>query len=254
VGGPGVTRPFLFTVDPAFVCGGRITLAFQLQDGAENLGAVLIRLQTGVPKIAVQQNFDRTMQGGLPPRWWRSSSTTSSIIVPRDWKVSATRSQSGPKSVFSPDPNQVGINELVTPVFLIALPNGRLTFRNWYEFETTFLRNRLYDGSVLEIKIGDGAWQDILAAGGSFEAGGYDGLLDGCCQNPLAGRLGWSGRSGVNQTSEWITTSVRLPSSTTGQTIQFRFRVGTDIGGFREGQYIDDLVVTDGYVCGCLIP
>jgi len=36
--------------------------------------------------------------------------------------------------------------------------------------------------------------------------------------------------------------------------VQFRFRVGTDIGGFREGQYLDDLVVTDGYVCQCFIP
>jgi hypothetical protein len=229
-------------------------MTLHLVDGSLDLGNVTVDLQTGRQKIAFAQNFDRTMSGYLPQRWLHSSQTTSQIIVPRDWGVSFTRPQSQPKSVFSPDPNQVGINELVTPIFRVTSPNARLVFRNWYEFETTFLRNRLYDGSVLEIKIGDGDWQDILAAGGSFESGGYDGLIDSCCQNPLAGRLGWSGRSGVNQTSEWITTSVRLPASAVGQLVKFRWRVGTDIGGFREGQYLDDIVVTDGYVCSCFIP
>ena len=170
---------------------------------------------------------------------------------PRNWTVSAVRSQTGTKAAFSPDLNQVGRNEMVSPVFALSTSGAKLSFRNWYEFETTFLRNRLYDGSVLDIKIGTGAWQDIIAAGGVFESGGYDGLLDGCCQNPLAGRPGWSGRSGINQTSEFITTTVRLPATTTGQQIQLRWQVGTDVGGHREGQYIDDLTITDGYVCGC---
>jgi hypothetical protein len=155
------------------------------------------------------------------------------------------------KAAFAKDIQYSGVNEMITPVFNITTVSARLTFQNWYEFETTFLRNRLYDGSLLEIRIGAGNWQDILAAGGNFESGGYDGLLDACCQNPLAGQLGWSGRSGVNQTSEFITTAVRLPTSAAGQKVQLRWRVGTDIGGFREGQYIDDLVVTDGFTCTC---
>ncbi len=140
---------------------------------------------------------------------------------------------------------------MVTPVFRVNTANARLSFQNWYELETTFLRNRLYDGSVLEIKIGNASWQDIIAAGGTFESGGYDGVIDSCCSNPLAGQMGWSGRSGPNQTSEFITTAVRLPAAAAGQLVQLRWRIGTDIGTFREGQYIDDLEVTDGYVCGC---
>ena len=252
--GPPVTRPFLFRIGPPVTCGGVVVMTLRLQDGASELGDVTIDLQTGKQKLAVAQNFDRAQFGFLPPRWTRSSETMSQIIVPRAWGASTARAQSAPKSMFSPDPNQQGVNELVSPVFLVTSADARLTFRNWYELETTFLRNRLYDGSVLEIRIGAGAWQDILAAGGSFVSGGYDGTIDSCCQNPLGGRLGWSGRSGVNQTSEWITTAVRLPASAAGQHVQFRFRVGTDIGGFREGQYLDDLVVTDGYVCQCFIP
>jgi hypothetical protein len=57
-----------------------------------------------------------------------------------------------------------------------------LTFRNNYNLETT------YDGGVLEIKIGGGAWTDILTAGGSFVSGGYDYILSSAFSNPLAGR------------------------------------------------------------------
>jgi uncharacterized repeat protein (TIGR01451 family) len=250
--GPSVSRSFTFTVSSAISCGSPITLTLQLQDGAENLGTITITLMGGIPKIAFQQNFDRNQQAQLPPRWIRSAENIDHLPdYPRNWIVSPKRSVSGPKSAFSPDLNQVGINEMITPVFRVDTPNARLTFQNWYELETTFLRNRLYDGSVLEIKFGTNKWQDILAAGGTFESGGYDGIIDSCCSNPLGGRPGWSGRSGVNQTSEFITTAVRLPATAAGQMVQLRWRIGTDVGTFREGQYIDDIQVTDGYNCGC---
>ena len=113
------------------------------------------------------------------------------------------------------------------------------------------MRNRLYDGSVFEIKIGANDWQDIETAGGRFLQGGYDGVIDSCCQNPLAGRRGWSGRSGTEETPQWITSKAKLPASAAGKNVQFRWRVGTDIGTFREGQYIDDIYVFDGYECAC---
>jgi hypothetical protein len=134
----------------------------------------------------------------------------------------------------------------------VNLPNAILIFRNRYDLETTFLRNRLYDGAVLEIKIGDSRrFEDILAAGGAFESGSYDGVIDGCCQNPLAGRSGWSGKSGPNQTPEFVVAKVKLPASAAGENVQLRWRVGTDNGTFREGQFIDNIEVSDGYVCSC---
>lgn len=247
-GGISLPRNFTFTVSSAIPCGSSIALNFKLADGAADVGEFTTVYETGSKRIAFSENFDDATSPALPAGW-----TTSATGGQQNWTTSLLQTQTAPNSVFSPGPNQVGLNELVSPVFPIVSPNAEIEFRNWYELETTFLRNRLYDGSVLEIKIGAGDWQDIETAGGLFTSGGYDGTIDGCCQNPLAGRRGWSGRSGVNQTSEFITSRVRMPASAAGNTAQLRWRVGTDVGTFRTGQFIDNLVVTDGSVCQCSI-
>ncbi len=247
-GGVSISRPFTFRIAPSVGCGAAVNLNLEIRDNGSFIGSVLIPLQTGVRRFAMQENFDGVTAPALPDGWTTSSSENHQL-----WRTSSTRNQSVPNSLFSPAPHQQGINEVISPEFFVESTQAEIQFRNWYELETTFLRNRLYDGSVMEIKIGDGEWQDILAAGGVFLSGGYDGTIDGCCMNPLAGRLGWSGRSGVNQVSEFITTRAKLPSTAAGQNIRLRFRVATDIGGFREGQYIDDLAVTDGFACACAV-
>jgi hypothetical protein len=247
VNGASVARSFTLTASPNLLCGSPIILTFVLSDGAENLGTVAIKFDTGTKRIAFQENFDSVNAPNLPDGW-----TTSVSGGQQNWITRTTRTQSAPNSTYSPAPIQIGVNELVSPVFPITSPNAELSFRNWYELETTFLRNRLYDGSVLEIKVGSNDWRDIETAGGIFVSGGYDGVLETLFQNPLGGRRAWSGRSGINQTPEFITSKVKLPASANGQNIQLRWRVGTDNGTFREGQYFDNLIVTDGSVCSCV--
>lgn len=254
IGGAPITRSFTFTVASNILCGSQATMTFQITDGANNIGTLNIPLQTGIQKTAFKQNFDRGLSAQLPLRWTREAfDLQGAPDNTRSWQVSNARATSVSKSAFAPDPHPAGQSSMTSPVFTVTTQSARLTFQNWYRLETTFLRNRLYDGSVLEIKIGNSAWQDILAAGGFFETGGYDGTIDSCCQNPLRGRLGWSGRSGINDEPEFVPVSVRLPQSIAGQQVQLRWRMGTDIGNgiVIEGQYIDDIVVTDGFVCGC---
>lgn len=246
-GGNPVTRSFSFTVASATACGAVIDLTFELRDNGSPIGNITVPVQTGVQRIAFQENFDAVTAPALPAGWSTSSTANHQL-----WRTASTRNQSAPNSLFSPAPHQLGLNEVISPSFPVVSSQAEIRFRNWYELETTFLRNRLYDGSVLEIRLGDGQWQDIILAGGSFVTGGYDGIIDSCCQNPLAGRLGWSGRSGVNQQSEFITTRAKLPPSAAGWNVSLRWRIGTDVGTFREGQYIDNLVVTDGFYCECL--
>src|SRR4029079_14545800 len=115
------------------------------------------------------------------------------------------------------DPSSAGVNELISPA--IALPTGlaQLAFTHNYNTESG------YDGGVLEIKIGSGAFTDILTAGGSFASGEYNQTLSPSGANPMAGRRAWSGTSGG-----FVTTVVNLPSAASGQNVQFRWRCGAD--------------------------
>ncbi len=247
VGGKSVSRPFTFTASPNLQCGAVITLTLRLNDGAEQLGTVTVPLNVGTARFALQENFDAAAAPSLPNGW-----TTSADGAQQIWKTSAAAFDSPPNAAFSPGINDVGINELMSPAFQIVSENAELTFRNRYDFESSFLRNQLFDGGVLEIKIGArGRFEDILAAGGTFETGGYDGIISNCCQNPLAGRPAWTSKSGTNQTAEFVTTKVKLPTSAAGRNVQLRWRVGTDMGTASPGQYIDNVVVADGYICAC---
>jgi hypothetical protein len=103
-----------------------------------------------------------------------------------------------------------------------------------------------YDGGVLEIKIGSGAFTDILAAGGSFVTNGYNGTISALYGNPLGGRQAWSGRS-----TGYSNVIVNLPASVVGQTVQLRWRCGTDgdnENGGGNGWRIDS-IGSSGIVC-----
>jgi hypothetical protein len=89
---------------------------------------------------------------------------------------------------------------------------------------------------VLEVSTDGGPFQDILAAGGSFDRGGYNGTISACCGNPLGGRNGWTGSSGG-----FIETDVGLPFQ--GHTIVLRWRMGTDSSVSGQGWRIDTVQI-----------
>jgi hypothetical protein len=74
-----------------------------------------------------------------------------------------------------------------------------------------------FDGGVLEISFDDGlTFQDIVAAGGTFVRGGYNGTISTCCGNPLAGRQAWTGNSGGFIDTTVISRTRRAPISCAG--------------------------------------
>ena len=130
-----------------------------------------------------QQNFDGTIAPALPSGW-----TTSSSGVESNWATTTVSNNTAPNSAFAPDVGNVGSSLLVSPV--IAMPSGPsiLSFRNNFNLEyNTSNTNDGYDGGVLEIKIGSGAFTDIVTAGGSFVTGGYN-TVD---RRHLAESAGW---------------------------------------------------------------
>lgn len=238
--GTAATRPFTFTASG--VCGGTINATLQLQDGAANLGNLTFSLPLGLLVMTTNflQNFDSVSAPALPAGW-----TTTASGAESPWTTSTSASDSTPNSAYVPDVASIGLSELVSPAFAITATAAQLRFRNNYNLEAPATGTNGYDGGVLEIKIGAGAFTDIVTAGGSFVSGGYTRTINNQYSNPLGGRQGWSGNS-----HGFITTLVNLPATALGQTVQFKWRCGTDDGVTVTGWYIDSISVSGGtYSC-----
>jgi hypothetical protein len=129
------------------------------------------------------------------------------------------------------------INVTITSVSAV------MRFRN--NFNTEFSGGIYWDGFVLEVSapgISNGDFLDITDShvGGSFVSGGYTGEIDGTANNPLAGRMAWSGDSGG-----YIDTVINLGPNLSGQTVTFRFRMGTDEAVAAPGVRIDTFSITN---------
>jgi len=226
-GGAAVTRPFRFRADPALTCGSTLTATLQLQDGTINLGTVTFTLPVGGPKTAFSENFDGVAAPALPPGW---TATIASGSAP--WVTSTTSSDTAPNNAFAANPSSTSDIRLDSPSINITTASAQLSFRNNYNTEPAF------DGGLLEIALGTGAFTDILAAGGSFVAGGYNQTLI------TLGRQAWSGDS-----LGYITTTVNLPASAAGRSIRLRWRMTTDSSVSDVGWRIDTIRITDGLEC-----
>jgi len=90
---------------------------------------------------------------------------------------------------------------------------------------------------VLEYQtVSGGAWTDASAL---FTHNGYNGTIDACCSNPLAGR------SAFVDDGQGLGSS-RLSLGSGGGNIRFRFRKGTDTSAYDRGWFIDDVRI---YTC-----
>ncbi len=242
--GGSTSRAFTFTT--AGTCGSNIITSLQLQNGTNNLGTVSFSLPFG--KIfGLSQDFDGVTAPNLPPGW-----TNANVSGPEaSWMTTTTSRDTVPNSAFIAEPVTPGQNALVTPGISISTASAQLSFRHNYslEFGGNGFKKTYYDGGVLEIQIGNGAFTDILTAGGSFVSGGYNHTITTSSDNPLGGRSAWGGSSGG-----WLSVVVNLPAAASGQIIHIRWNCATDTsnaGTSAVGWYVDSVSITDA-AASCL--
>lgn len=151
------------------------------------------------------------------------------------WVTSTITPYSSPNDVFAPAPGTVGNTELISPQVYLPVSGTQVTvsFKNNYNLQSGF------DGMVLEVSVNGGPYQDVLAAGGSFIAGGYNGTISTTKSSPIAGRAAWTGNSGG-----YITTTILLPLAANGQNIRGKLRLATDSSGSGTGVRVDSIVVS----------
>jgi len=189
------------------------------------------------------QGFDAVAAPALPSGWTTTVTGTGTL-----WTTVDTESDTAPNSAFVSDGPSVADQLLVSPTIAISSPVATLTFKSRWSFEFEDPAD-CYDGGVLEIKIGAGAFADIVIAGGSFVGGGYTGTVSSSFANPLGGRSAWCGVSAGYPT--YATTTVNLPAAAAGESIQLKWRVGTDTSVGAPGQNIDSIVLNDGCTAVC---
>ena len=239
--GGATNQPFSFTASG--ICGSNIQAVLQLQDGTNNLGTLSFTLPLGGATYnhlqSFTQNFDSVIPPGLPTGWTTVNLSGSA----NSWVTATAAADTPPNSAFITDAASTSENALVSPVIPIVSTNAQLFFRQNYSFEYRSGSSRVYrDGGVLEIKIGAGAFADILSAGGSFVAGGYTYSIS-TTSNTLGTRPAW-----VNNSGGWQTVTVNLPAAAAGQNIQLRWNCGTDSsnsGTGAVGWYVDSISITD---------
>jgi uncharacterized repeat protein (TIGR01451 family) len=242
-GGAAVSRSFSFTA--AGNCGDTITPTLELRDGPSVVGVLPFTFQLGAPVTAFTETFDEAAPPALPAVWTTTTSTNGVAV----WITSTNLHDSSPNAAFADEPPNAGIEELISPPIPITSSFAQLVFRNNYNTEAEpSSASTAFDGGVLEIQIGTNAFADILAAGGSFAAGGYvRSIVTGTNDdNPLAGRRAWGGNSGG-----FITSIVNLPPAAAGQSVVLKWRFALDSGNFYGGSgwYIDTISIKDGAAC-----
>jgi hypothetical protein len=113
-----------------------------------------------------------------------------------------------------------------------------VSFAHAYEFE---MDTTVWDGGVIEISKDDGAtWADIATLGVTPD---YETVaITGQSNNPLAGRLAYSGTNAAYPATDNVTFD--FGTQFAGMSVKLRFRIGTDEAFGTAGWTIDDFAVT----------
>ncbi len=167
------------------------------------------------------------------------------------WVQTTTSSHSPTHSWFVAEPPTVSDQQLtLTPTISLPAGSSNISLSFWHIWSFEFGGTSYYDGGVLEYSTDGGAtWID---AGSLITQNGYGGVISSAFNNPLGGRNAWVAASPGNPT--YVQTVVNL-SSLAGQTIKFRFRMGSDSSVGSTGWNVDDIQITDApLTCGTPSP
>jgi hypothetical protein len=215
-----------FGIGAALAGGTAVVGAESAQvDGDWKGAAYVFVAPAGTCNAPIVENFDAVALPALPPGWTFTAAQGSG-----PWQTVADFADSAPNAAWVADQATPSDLRLDSPVF-VPQAGSLLTFRQRFDFEST------YDGGVLEISIAGGAFADIIAAGGSFVAGGYTATMQG--SSAIAGRDAWTGDSG----GAFVTTTIAYPPAAIGQPVRLRWRAASDVTVGHGGWWIDTLTL-----------
>lgn len=166
--------------------------------------------------------------------------TTTGSVASQTWARSTARPDSGAYAWFAANLAAIGDQRLISPA--IVLPAGHspvtLSFDTWRQIEQSTVA--CFDGGILEVSSDGGSTFTQVDGAKIIAGGGYRGAVSSGFSNPLAGRQAWCSDPARPYTDGAVRVDL---SDYAGQTIQLRFRLGTDSSVAKEGWYVDDIAV-----------
>jgi len=254
---PGSVQPSDLTVnkipaDSAVISNGNTTIDFIFNTSPAGQGLNTMHIPAGafdcgppvdfnctfflepVEGCGFFESFDEVTPPALPLGWTAINGINPDGIL---WQTSDSGNPtppafSLPNAAWVNDPDAISDKYLYSPSITIPLGVTSVFLFFWQNYAL----EDGSDGGVLEISVDGGPFVDILAAGGFFGEGGYNGTISTCCGNPLAGRQAWTGNSGG-----FIETSVAGGLPSPGVPFVLRWRMGSDSSGSSEGWRIGAL-------------
>jgi hypothetical protein len=207
-----------YTVPATAACGSSVPVTITVNS---TLGPITYTYNLNVGKaspLATYENFDMVTPPSLPLGW-----TTQRTGAGLPWQTTTNNPDTPPNSAFTTNPTNAGTSDLLSPVFPVNTALAQVSFRNSFNLEDNF------DGMQLHIKIGNQPFTEIIAAGGSFVTGGYNGeITDGGAWTGLSG--------GTSANPTYITSTVNLPPSANNQLVQLKWTVIADANTIAPGQ------------------
>jgi len=163
------------------------------------------------------------------------------------WAQSGVRFNSGTSSLLAVDSDTPSDQYLVSPSIVLPQTSGAPMTLSFWNFQAIESRNgtgplACWDGAILEISTDAGATFTQIA-GSKLLTDPYNGNVTLGTLSPINGFEAWCADAVVAASGDQEVVSIVDITQYLGQTVQFRFRLGTDDAAGDEGWYIDDVTV-----------
>ncbi len=205
------------------------------------------------PNLAPQALFDDDLESGAAG--WTSGGTGDT------WGLSGARTTSGANAFYAVDSDTLSDQQLVSPPIVLPMGESPLTlqFQNYQAFETPNGDGRCWDAGILEVTTDAGAsWAQV--PGTAMLTDPYDNVIwdDTPGNNPISLDYPGGAEAWCDVEQPFLESVVDIDAYA-GDTVQFRWRLGSDGNTGNEGWYLDDVVVqscvdatifTDGFESG----
>lgn len=176
-------------------------------------------------RILYQTDFEGTVTG------WTSGGTGNT------WALGTNNPHSPTQNYHANDVGSVTDQRLVSPAVVLPTGQNPLTLKFWNAQNIESSSSGCYDGGIIEISTNGGSTWTQIPDSAMPPGNQYHGTVSSSFGNPLATLEAWCGDPAA------YANYIVDVSAYAGQTVQFRWRLGTDSSVSQPGWDLDDVLV-----------